>query len=124
MPVLSSPRLLRTHILGAADLLTAAKAGDDAQVSQAKDAWYANGEDIAQFLSKANPKNWPEAEMDSMMRKHLDLTLAEAVAHLEHRFTDDVAAYDEVHDEILQMADMLATGIEVSVPAMVLQRSS
>jgi len=108
--------LLRTHILGAADLLTAAKAGDDAKVSQAKDAWYANGDDIAQFLSKANPKNWPEVEMDSMMRKHLDLTLAEAVAHLEQRFTDDVAAYDQVHDEILQMADMLATGIEAQFP--------
>ncbi len=108
--------LLRAHILGAADLLTAAKAGDGVKVSHSKDAWYANGDDIARFLSAANPKNWSEAEMDSMMHKHLDLTLAEAVAHLEQRFTDDVAAYDQVHDEILQMADILAAGIELQLP--------
>ena len=42
--------LLRDHILGAADLLVAAKAGDDAAVQQATDAWYANGDDIAGFL--------------------------------------------------------------------------
>ena len=50
-------------------------------------------------------------DMKAMMREHLDLTLAEAVAHLEGRYVDDVAAYDDVHDAILEMADMLASGI-------------
>src|SRR5262245_32361549 len=39
--------LLRTHILGAADVLAAAKAGHDAKVQQTKDAWYAHGHDTA-----------------------------------------------------------------------------
>jgi hypothetical protein len=108
--------LLRAHILGAADVLTAAKASDDAKVQQTKDAWYANGHDIAAFLSSANPKNWKSADMDSMMRQHLDLTLDEAVAHLQGRYADDVAAYDRVHNEILQMADMLADGIVHQFP--------
>jgi hypothetical protein len=109
--------LLRTHILTAADIVAAAKAGDDAAVQSAETAWYANADEIAAFLSHANPSFWPFAEMRTMMHEHLDLTLAEAVAHLQGRYTDDVAAYDQVHNEILTMADMLATGIERQFPS-------
>jgi hypothetical protein len=51
--------LLRDHILGAAALLTAAKAGDTAGVQSASDKWYANANDIATFLNAANPGMWP-----------------------------------------------------------------
>ena len=54
---------------------------------------------IATFLSSANPDNWPLADMQAMMKSHLDLTLAEAVARLQGRYPDDVAAYDAVHAE-------------------------
>ncbi|MEP6775938.1 MAG: glycosyltransferase, partial [Chloroflexota bacterium] len=43
--------LLRDHILGAAAVLTAAKAGDTAATQTASDKWYANGDDIATFLN-------------------------------------------------------------------------
>jgi hypothetical protein len=108
--------LLRTHILLAADLLAAAKAGNNAALEAARVEWYANADDIAVFLSSANPKEWPLAEMKTMMRDHLDLTLAEAVAHLQGRFADDIAAYDHIHEQILGMADMLASGIERQFP--------
>jgi hypothetical protein len=56
------------------------------------------------------------ADMQSMMKTHLDLTLAEATARLNGKWTDDVAAYDKVHDEILQMAGMLTNGILAQYP--------
>jgi hypothetical protein len=108
--------LLRVHILTAADILAAAKVGDDVALDRATQAWYANADDIATFLSEANPRHWRFAEMQAMMREHLDLTLAEAVAHLQGRFADDVAAYDRIHDQILEMADMLASGIVRQFP--------
>ena len=55
--------------------------------------------------------------MQAMMRDHLDLTLKEAVARLEGRYADDVAAYDEIHVQILHMADMLSDGILAQFPA-------
>jgi hypothetical protein len=61
--------------------------------------------------------------MQTMMREHLDLTLAEAVAHLQGRYTDDVTAYDHVHDAILEMADMLASGIERQFPNRFVQQA-
>jgi hypothetical protein len=109
--------LLREHILGAAALLAAAKAGDANAVTAASNAWYANADEIAAFLSNANPKQWPLDEMESMMTTHLDLTLEEAVARLQGRYADDIDAYDRVHAEILEMADMLSDGIIAQFPA-------
>jgi hypothetical protein len=106
--------LLREHIVGAADLLVAAKTGVGFDAAHA--AWYANGAEIGAFLADANPRNWDRAEMQAMMADHLDLTLAEAVARLQGNYTADVAAYDEIHVQILHMADMLSDGIVAQFP--------
>lgn len=108
--------LLRDHILTAGDLIVAAKAGDSAKVASTKDQWYANADQIADFLSTANPANWPAADMRTMMHDHLDNTLAEAVDHLQGNFTADIADYDKVHEQILHMADMLTAGIIAQFP--------
>ena len=108
--------LLKDHILTAADLLTAAKSGDTTKFNDADKRWYDNADQIAAFLNSANPDNWPASDMQSMMKTHLDLTLAEATARLNGKWTDDVSAYDKVHDEILQMAGMLTKGIVTQFP--------
>lgn len=109
-------QLLRTHILEAVPVLVAAKAGDKPKLNAALKAWYANGHQIAVFLSKANPDNWSLPMMDSMMKQHLQLTTAEAVARLGGHWSADVAAYDRVHREILEMAGMLSSGIVAQFP--------
>jgi hypothetical protein len=108
--------LLRDHIFIAADLLAAAKSGDSAKFEDANTRWYENANQIAAFLNSANPNNWPLADMQSMMKSHLDLTLEEAVARLNGDWAADVAAYDKVHNEILHMADMLSDGISNQFP--------
>ena len=108
--------LLDEHILTAADLLTAAKAGDDAAFAETNEAWYANARAIAGFLHEANPRHWPLADMRQMMKDHLDLTLEEAAAQLGGDYEASVAFYDEVETEILQMADMLSSGLIAQFP--------
>lgn len=103
--------LLTDHILIAVDLINAAKAGDQAAFADANARWYANADDIAAFLNAANPEEWPLEEMRMMMREHLDLTLQEASARLSGDFAADIAAYDAIHLQILEMADMLSEGI-------------
>ena len=109
--------LLRDHILTAADIITAAKAGNSAGVDEAVARWYANADDIAAALHELNPANWPLDEMQAHMKDHLDLTLEEAVARLEGRYADDIAAYDAIHGQILEMADMLSDGIVAQFPS-------
>jgi hypothetical protein len=107
--------LLRQHILIAADLVAAAKAGDDAEVTAQSDLWYANADEIARFLADANPA-WPFDTLSEMMRTHLDQTLTEATARLSADWDADIAAYDEIHVHILAMADALADGIIAQFP--------
>jgi hypothetical protein len=108
--------LLRDHILIAAELIDAAKAGDSAKKDDANKRWFANADEIAAFLSGANPKNWQAGETKEMMHDHLNLTTQEVVAHLQKDWAADVAAYDKVHIQILHMADMLSSGIEAQFP--------
>ena len=103
--------LLKEHITTAAEVVTAAKANDTAKMEDANRRWFANADAIAAFLSGANPKNWPAAEMKQMMHDHLNLTTNEVQARLKGNWAADIAAYDQVHGQILRMADMLSAGI-------------
>ena len=108
--------LLKDHIAIAAEIILAAKAGNQTSVNDGVARWYANADQIAAFLSGANPKNW-EADMTRhMMHDHLDLTLKEAVAHLTGDYSTSVATYDAIHVQILAMADMLSSGIVAQFP--------
>jgi hypothetical protein len=108
--------LLKEHITTAAEVVAAAKANDKAKLDDANRRWLANADQIADFLSSANPKSWPRSEMQSMMHEHLNLTTQEAVARLHSDWAGDVKAYDAVHEQILKMADQLAMGIVAQFP--------
>lgn len=103
--------LLKDHFTSAVDVLAAAKADDKAGLDAAKARWYANADEIATFLSAANPSHWPLETMKSEMKMHLDVTLEEATAQLKGDGAGSVAAYDRVHAHILRLADALSTGV-------------
>jgi hypothetical protein len=110
-------RLLREHILVAADLIAAAKAGDKAKLATEQAAWQRNADAIAGFLHGANPGAWKLGEMKAMLRTHLALTTQEVVARLQGRWALDVRAYDAIVKQALGMADMLSDGIVHQFPA-------
>jgi len=103
--------LLKTHIVTAAELVAALQANDTAKVQDASKRWTANADEIAAFLSGANPKNWPPAAMKQMMHEHLTLTTVEVQSHLKRDWAADIAAYDKIQNQILTMADGLSDGI-------------
>ena len=103
--------LIKEHLVIAAEILTAAHDGDTAAMNDAIERWYANAHDIAVQMNKMNPKFWPLKETEQMWVEHLDATLAEAVAHLTGDFAGEVAAYDQVHDLALEMADFISNGV-------------
>jgi hypothetical protein len=109
-------QLLTEHILIAAQLLTAAKAGDSGGVAAASAAWTANADEIAGLWAEINPKAWPFEEVQAHMHTHLALTLDEAVLRLTGDHAGDIAKYEEVHVAILEMADMLSLGIIQQFP--------
>ena len=73
-------------------------------------------DDIAAVLNSVNPKHWELATMKAEMHKHLDLTTQEAVARLQGNWSADVAAYDQIHEHILHMSDLLSSGLVKQFP--------
>jgi hypothetical protein len=108
--------LLHDHITIAVELLQAAKAGDTDAFNDASARWYANANEIADFLAAANPRFWPQAEMRAAMKTHLDQTLAEASHELGGDYAASVADYEDIHLHILAMADLLSAGIIAQFP--------
>ena len=107
--------LLKQHIGIAVDLVSGAKAKDDAKVKDADQRWKANATDLATFLSGANP-NWKMDDVQKMLNEHLALTMQEATARLEKNWEKDVETFDKILDQALHMADALADGITRQFP--------
>ena len=107
---------LRQHILIAADLVAAAKAGDQAKLANAQSRWEQNADGIATVLNSVNPRFWKLATMKAEMHMHLALTTEEAVARLNGDWKADVAAYDQIHRHILHMSDLLSAGLVKQFP--------
>jgi hypothetical protein len=107
---------LRRHILIAADVIAAAKAGDAAKLADAQTRWAKNGDDIAAVLNRANPGYWKLAPMKAELRMHLKLTTEEVVARLQRRWKADVAAYEKIHRHALHLSDLLSEGLIKQFP--------
>ena len=107
---------LRQHILIAADLVAAAKSGDQAKLADAQSRWQRNADGIAAVLNSVNPRFWKLATMKAEMHMHLALTTDEAVARLNGDWKADVAAYDRIHRHILHMSDLLSAGLVKQFP--------
>jgi hypothetical protein len=108
--------LLTQHILLAAQIIDSAKAGDTAAKEQAIEDWYDNADQIAAYLHRLNPQNWSVKTLKNLLTTHLDLTLQEAVDRLQGHYSADVADYEPVHNEILQLADTISAGIIAQFP--------
>ena len=110
-------KLLREHILGAVGVLVAAKSGDQNKLAQAEAAWFVNGRQIADFLHAANPQFLARKASRRMMRKHLDQVIEQAVDELNGNYTASTRAFGPYIRHILDMADMISSGIIKQFPA-------
>jgi hypothetical protein len=101
---------LKDHITIAVDLLEAAKAGNSTALEEIEEKWHANADEIATFLSAANP-NWTKEDMLNMLNEHLSLTKTEAVARLTGDYATDVATFDALYKHAVSMGDEFTVGI-------------
>ncbi|GLC29147.1 acetylglutamate kinase [Clostridium omnivorum] len=107
--------LIREHLVIAAQLVKAAKAGDNKAESEIEKRWYANGDEIAAFLRSINPY-WSEEDWRKMYRTHLGLVKSEAVILLTKNYSTEASIYDKLETQALEMADMMIQGIIKQFP--------
>ncbi|WP_342577503.1 glycosyltransferase [Psychrobacillus sp. FSL K6-2843] len=107
--------LLKDHILIAGNVVDAAKRGNKADLEKYNKEWYKNADDIAEFLSKANP-NWPKAELKEMLEMHLALITEDVTARLAKDWDASIVALDKGLNHIIQLADTLSNGVVKQFP--------
>jgi hypothetical protein len=102
--------LVTEHLVLAAELVKAAKAGNNQAAAELEKKWYANADQIVNFLNQINPY-WTIEHMRTMWYTHLALTKSEAVARLAKDYAKDIAVFDQIEQEALMMADDFALGL-------------
>lgn len=102
--------LLTDHLLIAADLVNAAKAGDTKTADEKRMKWYDNASDIADFLGGINPY-WSRSVWQTMLDDHLKMTENEAAQILGGQYAASISQYDSIQKEALEMADYMTSGI-------------
>ncbi|MCO7176773.1 acetylglutamate kinase [Sporolactobacillus kofuensis] len=108
--------LFTEHLVVAAQLVQAAKAGNNTAAAEAEKKWYANADQIAAFLGSINPY-WSAKDWQTMLYNHLEMTKTEAVNFLTKKYEDSVTVLDQIEQQVLQMADVMAYGIARQFPA-------
>jgi len=103
-------QLLTDHLLIAAQLVNAAKAGNTSEAEKQRKRWYSNAQDIAVFLASINPW-WNVSQWRNLLFEHLRMTENEAVFILTGQYENGVKEYDNIQAEALIMADVMTCGI-------------
>lgn len=103
-------RLLKDHLVIAAELVKAAKAGNNRTAADAEKRWYENADEIVCFLNDINPY-WSVKHMRASWYEHLALTKQEAVATLTKDYTGSIETFNQIEKAAIMMADDFSNGI-------------
>ncbi|RSL33911.1 glycosyltransferase [Salibacterium salarium] len=107
--------LLKEHIVIAGKIVDAAKDGKEDIVNQLNKEWYRNADDIAEFLSGANP-NLKNENLKKLLYTHLELVTDDLIASLEKEWDARIVAIDEGITHIILMADAISEGVVKQFP--------
>lgn len=107
--------LLREHIQIAGKIVAAAKAGKQSDVKKLEADWHRNADDIAKFLSAANP-NWQFKELQDMLYTHLQLITEMVTSYIKGDWKANIAATDKNEIHMIHFANILTEGIIKQFP--------
>lgn len=101
--------LFQQH-LALTDKVAAELQKDRTYSGEAMENWYINAEELASFLSRQTPA-YNEEELRKMLYDHLDMERQQMEAYLDGEYVTDIATYLKSQQNILELADFLATGL-------------
>ncbi|MEH7308791.1 glycosyltransferase [Neobacillus drentensis] len=107
--------LLKEHIVIAGKIVDAAKSGNKALVNQLNKEWYRNADEIAAFLSGANPYLKNE-DLKKLLYMHLKLVTNDLTASLAKNWNARIVSIDEGVTHIILMADTISAGVVKQFP--------
>jgi hypothetical protein len=103
--------LLAGHYGAVKDYMTAVFAGNNDAKATATDKMKKNVDEIATFLSSANPKNWPKDALVSALMAHMGFHMAQIDEINAKNFSAEAKTWEGMKNQVYQIADVLAQGI-------------
>ncbi|MDF2836988.1 MAG: glycosyltransferase [Paenibacillus sp.] len=107
--------LLKEHILIAGQIVTATQAGNGADARKYNKEWHRNADDIAKFLSAANP-HWSYEELKASLEMRLALIAEVLEAMLAKDWEGSIEVFDKGEAHLIELADLLSEGIVKQFP--------
>ncbi|MDF2947943.1 MAG: glycosyltransferase [Bacillales bacterium] len=107
--------LLKEHIVVGGKVINALKTGNQAEFEKHNKSWYRNADDIAQFLSSANP-NWNRSDLQKMLHMHLEDVTTNTKFILNKDWSKDIKAFDHGELHLILIADTFTEGILKQFP--------
>ncbi len=107
--------LLAGHYGAIKESMNAAFAGNESGMNAAMSKMEKNADEIATFLSSANP-NWPKAAILSALAAHAAFHMAQIKAIQARDFAGEAKNWDPMKTQVYQIADVLAQGIVKQFP--------
>ncbi|WP_338452638.1 glycosyltransferase [Niallia oryzisoli] len=102
--------LLKEHIVIAGKIVDAAKSGNAALVNQLNKEWYRNADEIAAFLSGANPYLKNE-DLKNLLYMHLKLVTNDLTSSLAKDWNARIVSIDKGVTHIILMADTISEAV-------------
>lgn len=106
---------IRMHIMLSIEAIKAIKSEDAEAIAEVNRKCMNNAEELALFMSKANPK-WRLEEMNIMLKRFIRLSNDQIVQRVRRNYGSDVIAYEKLHNEILFISDFVSDGIALQFP--------
>jgi len=107
--------LLTEHLQIGARLITALRDKQTIQADALNRAWYHNAEQMSAAFAALTPHYTYDA-LHKMFDMHLALTTREVNMRLQKDYPADIAAFDQVEEEALRMADYFSHGLIKTFP--------
>ncbi|WP_433747502.1 glycosyltransferase [Falsibacillus pallidus] len=107
--------LLTEHIVIAGKIVDAAKKGNKPLVDKLNKDWYKNADDIAVFLSGANP-NLNKEDLRKLLYMHLKLVTDDLSASLASDWGARIVSIDDGVTHIILMADAISSAVVKQFP--------
>ena len=107
--------LLKEHIILAGGIVEAAKKGEKTKLDQLNKEWYRNADDIAAFLSNANP-HLKNEDVKKLLYTHLELVADDLAASLEKDWQARIVSIDDGMTHIIMMADAISQAVVKQFP--------
>ncbi|MDF2606416.1 MAG: glycosyltransferase [Bacillales bacterium] len=107
--------LMKEHIAIGGKVISAIKTGNQEEFAKHNKSWYRNSDDIAQFLSSANP-NWNRSDLQKMLHMHLEDVTTNTKFIVNKDWSKDIKAFDHGELHLIMIADTLTEGILKQYP--------